>query len=334
MKTKKSVKGDLQKMESHNELKSLKARYSVALRRIEALQKQVSYKNALDDSVETHKIEPKVSSGTTEATPILVASDWHVEERVDQRLVNGLNEYSIGTARHRADKFFRNGLRLTQICQQDAKINTIVLALLGDFFSNDIHDELAEVNQLLPMDACLMAQDLIASGIQFLLDNSQFDIVIPTASGNHARTTRQVHISTEAGHSLEYMMYQNLAKFFRNEPRVKFIIERGYHTYVQIHGLTVRFSHGHQLRYQGGVGGLYIPAGKALAQWNKGRKADLDIFGHFHSLKDGGNFISNGSMIGYNAYAVSIKADFERPQQAFVLIDSKRGRTITAPILF
>lgn len=320
--------------EVHNEVRSLKARYAVALRSIASLRAKLEYKKALDGTVSTHAIEAKVSSGATEATPILVASDWHVEEAVRPEMVSNLNEYNLDIARQRGDKFFRNGLRLVQICQQDTTINTVVLALLGDFFSNDIHDELAEVNQLLPMDACLMAQDMIASGIQFLLDNSKFDIVIPTASGNHARTTRQVHISTEAGHSLEYMMYKNLAKFFRKEPRVKFIIERGYHTYVQVHGMTIRFSHGHQLRYQGGVGGLYIPAGKALAQWNKAKRADLDIFGHFHSRKDGGNFISNGSMIGYNAYAVSIKADFEPPQQVFTLIDNKRGRTISAPILF
>lgn len=334
MKTRKSVTGDLRIAEVTNEVKSLKARYAVALRSIAALREKLAYKKALAGTVSTHVIEAKVPSGTTEATPILVASDWHIEEQVRPEMVSGLNEYNLDIARERGDKFFRNGLRLVEICQQDTTINTVVLALLGDFFSNDIHDELAEVNQLLPMDACLMAQDMIASGIQFLLDNSKFDIVIPTASGNHARTTRQVHISTEAGHSLEYMMYQNLASYFRKEPRVKFIIERGYHTYVQVQGLIVRFSHGHQLRYQGGIGGLYIPAGKALAQWNKAKRADLDIFGHFHSRKDGGNFISNGSMIGYNAYAVSIKADYEPPQQVFTLIDNKRGRTISAPILF
>jgi len=334
VKTRKSVTGDLRITEAQDEVRSLKARYAVALRSIASLRASLAYKKALAGTVSTHGIEAKVSSGVTEATPILVASDWHVEEEVKPEMVSGLNEYNLTIARERGDKFFKNGLRLVEICQQDTTINTVVLALLGDFFSNDIHDELAEVNQLLPMDACLMAQEMIASGIQFLLDNSKFDIVIPTASGNHARTTRQVHISTEAGHSLEYMMYQNLAGYFRKEPRVRFIIERGYHTYVQVHNVTVRFSHGHQLRYQGGVGGLYIPAGKALAQWNKAKRADLDIFGHFHSRKDGGIFISNGSMIGYNAYALSIKADYEPPQQVFTLIDNKRGRTISAPILF
>jgi hypothetical protein len=55
---------------------------------------------------------------------------------------------------------------------------------------------------------------------------------------------------------------------------------------------------------------------------------------HFHQLRDGGNFVSNGSLIGWSSYAVSIKAEFEKPKQAFFLIDRKRGKTVSAPILF
>ena len=47
---------------------------------------------------------------------------------------------------------------------------------------------------------------------------------------------------------------------------------------------------------------------------------------------DGGNFISNGSLIGYNAFAVKIGASYEPPRQAFCLIDSKRGKTGVFPI--
>ena len=70
--------------------------------------------------------------------------------------------------------------------------------------------------------------------------------------------------------------------------------------------------------------GIFIPAYKAISQWNKARYADLDVFGHFHQSKDGGNFICNGAGIGYNSFALSIKADFEHPSQTFFLVDHKR----------
>lgn len=91
--------------------------------------------------------------------------------------------------------------------------------------------------------------------------------------------------------------------------------------------------HGHAIRYGGGVGGIYIPINKAIAQWDKSERADLTVFGHFHQQRDGGNFICNGSLIGYSSFAQSIKADFEKPKQCLFLIDSKRGKTCTWPIL-
>jgi hypothetical protein len=39
-------------------------------------------------------------------------------------------------------------------------------------------------------------------------------------------------------------------------------------------------------------------------------------------------------LIGFNSYALSIKADFEHPKQTLMLLDKQRGRTCTWPILF
>jgi hypothetical protein len=97
----------------------------------------------------------------------------------------------------------------------------------------------------------------------------------------------------------------------------------------------IRFHHGDGLKYQGGVGGLTIPVEKAISAWNKSpARADLDIFGHWHTAQQSRAWVSNGSLIGYNAYAVSIKASFEPPAQTYFLLDKKRGRTMTTPILF
>ena len=135
-------------------------------------------------------------------------------------------------------------------------------------------------------------------------------------SGNHARTTKKQRIATEAGNSLEHYMYYVMRDRYKENSRVKFQIATGYHSYVTFFDkYVVRFHHGHQINYQGGVGGITIPVNKAIAQWNKARLANLDVFGHFHTKFDGGNFFCNGSLIGYSAYAVSIKASFEKPSQ-------------------
>ncbi len=272
--------------------------------------------------------DPKIK----EAVAFFVASDWHVDETVKPFMVNGLNKYNPNVAKKRAENFFRNSVILYKISQRDVKIKTIVLALLGDFISGNIHEELAENNSMLPMDAIIFVQTLIASGIEHLLAHTKAKIIVQCHSGNHSRITKKTHKSTESGNSLEFFMYYNLAQHFSKEKRVRFNISRGYHSFLKLGGKFIRFHHGHSVRYMGGVGGIYIPVNKAIAQWNKMRTAALDVFAHFHQFRDGGNFICNGSLIGYNAYALSIKADFEIPKQAFFLIDKKRWKTIVAPV--
>jgi hypothetical protein len=77
--------------------------------------------------------------------------------------------------------------------------------------------------------------------------------------------------------------------------RVEFRISEGYHSFLDIYGnLKIRLHHGHAINYQGGIGGIFIPAFKSISQWDKANRADLDVFGHFHQSKDGGKFICNG----------------------------------------
>lgn len=326
------VAADRTQQKAKAELSAVKAKYAESLKTIELLEKQLGASALLNEGLETFTIEPRKGSKSSEATAVLVASDWHVEENVGAE-VGGLNRYNVDIATERATRFFQSGLRLINLLKQDVQIPTIVLALLGDFISGNIHDEVAEVAEVPPTHAIVTAQNLILSGIEFLLANSDCNIVLPCHSGNHARTTKTTRFATENGHSLEYLMYLYLAAYFRKEPRVQFIIPEGMHSYLDIYDTTVRFQHGHAIKYGGGVGGIYVPVHKAIAQWNRGRHADLDVFGHFHQQVDGGNFLCNGSLIGMNSFALSIKASYEKPKQTLFLLDRKRGKTCTWPIL-
>lgn len=286
--------------------------------------------------VETFRIAPSAGRAG-EATAFLIASDWHVEERVDPAMVNGLNAYDLDESRRRAVRFFQHGLRLVRMCARDVAIPTVVLALLGDFFTNSIHEDCAENNLLPPIDAAILAEEYLASGLEMLLRETKAQgtrFVVPCHSGNHGRTTKERRIATEPGNSLERFLYAHLARRFATEPRVSFAISRGYHSYLDVYGATIRVHHGHEIRYHGGVGGITIPVNKAIAAWQTLRPAHLDVFGHFHQqLLDAGAFVSNGSLIGHSPFAIAIKARFERPRQAFFLWDKRRGKTGCWPII-
>ena len=106
-------------------------------------------------------------------------------------------------------------------------------------------------------------------------------------------------------------------------------VEEGYHNWLEVQGHLVRFHHGDSINYGGGVGGITIPVNKAIAQWNKVRTAAYDYFGHFHQSVNMNRWTCNGSLIGYGAYALSIKAECEEPSQTISIVSRKRGKILT-----
>lgn len=308
-------------------------KYKELLGIIEEKERLLEAQKVLDE-VSSFKINIKKDSNTSRATAFIIASDWHSEELVSPETVDHLNEYNLEIAEARATEFFQASQRLLSIFSKDIKIDKVVLALLGDFISGTIHDDLMETNQLSPSHALIFAERLIISGIEFLLKETEYEFVIVCHSGNHGRMTKKQRIASEQGNSLELLMYHHIARIFKDNPRVKMVIAGGYHSFLEVYDYTIRFHHGHSINYGGGVGGITIAVNKAIAQWNKARNVYLDVFGHFHQYFDGGNFVCNGSLIGWNAFAVSIKGSFDRPKQMFFLLDEKRGKTITTPIVF
>jgi len=278
------------------------------------------------------EITPNIYPKDSEAVAVMTGSDWHSDEIVNPKTVNNLNEYNPDIAKHRAQNFFKNWLKLTEIMSKDIKISDIVMFMLWDFMSWYIHTELIENNSMSPTQAVIFVKQLICDWISMILDKSNYKITMVMKPWNHWRTTDKTRISTGYKNSYEWMMYHIIANEFKNNPRIKFIIEEWYHTYIKIFNQVLRTHHWDAINYWWWVGGITIPINKAIAQWNKAKHADIDYSAHFHQLINMKNFVSNWSLIWYNAYANRIKADYEDPQQSFSLIDKDHWKTVNAPI--
>lgn len=325
------------------EVHKLKLELNKANTKVKNLMEQNVELNALKDYSEEFSqavtssnkitIQPFLDEGESESVAVAVLSDWHYEENIKAESVNGLNEFNTTIADQRINACFSNLAKLIHQFRNGTEINTMVIALLGDFITNSIHEELMEVNEMQPMEATVAIYNHLVAGIDFLLEEfPDMDFKAVCKVGNHSRTTKRVHVSTESGNSLEYLLYYFLATEYKDNDRIQFVLEKNYLTYVTVYGYTIRFHHGHNIRYAGGVGGITIPVNKAIAQWDKSRHADIDVFGHFHQTTIGKTFICNGSLIGYSPYALSIKAEYEKPSQTLFLVEKDHGRTIIAPI--
>lgn len=274
-------------------------------------------------------VVPKPEDGLRRAgTACVFLSDWHVEQRVEKRMVHGYNEYNPDIARRRALNVFQNIVRQVRAARQAGPVDTLLLALLGDFINGFIHEELRETNFMTPIEATMFAKELLMLGIQFLLDHGGFQrILVPCLPGNHGRNTKKTQYANAYKHSHEWMMYHWLQQYFAGEPRIAFDIPESPYAYVSIYGEQIRLFHGEQVKYQGGIGGLSVPLIKHVQRQNQTRKVTLNVIGHFHQyLRPQNDILVNPSLIGYDTYAQVLGCNaLEPPAQTMLLLDSQYG---------
>lgn len=318
-----------------SEVAGLKARYKAALSQIDKERERADAIAGLA-GLKARPAKPgrlpKVAKGT--ATVIVALSDWHVEERVDPATVNGLNDYDLDVADKRIAELSERFATLLEHQRQLVKVPRVVVWLGGDFLSGHIHPDTAELAQLPPLAAIRWAGERLRGFIDMVADMAD-EVVVATNSGNHGRSTEKLRIGTELDHSFEQHLYLTLAGQ-ETRKNVRWQVGEGYLNVVDLDGFRVRFHHGHAVSYGGGVGGITIPTNKAIAAWDRIERADLTVFGHWHQFSwlRAGRYVSNGSLIGHSAYATRIKASYEPPCQAFVVIDHKRGEVTDAKPIF
>lgn len=290
---------------------------------------------ALATPLHRPKIAPRErKSGLREGTPLVLASDWHIEQEVKPEAVAGRNRYNLDIAVQRMERFFE-AFRWAVRQQRDTfKIRDAILWLGGDFIQNFLHEDDVENNLLAPLDALLFWQANVVKGLLFLLEDPEIEqYVIPMNDGNHSRTTKKMRSSTRMQHSLETFMYAQLKLRFADEPRLKFIMPTSQFTFLDdVYGRTIRFLHGDVFKYGGGVGGITVPLFRAMARWEKTKHADLTCMGHWHQRYCLPDVMVNGSMIGYDSYAMGGGFPFEAPVQSLRMLDPDRWCSSDIPL--
>ena len=318
-----------------SEVATLKGRYKAALAAVDAERSRADSLLSLKGIEATRRSAPVAKSRSKQhaATMVVLLSDVHCEERVDPDTVNGLNDYSLDVCDARLNELEERFFTLLDHERQLARIDRVVVWLGGDFISGHIHDDTAELAQLAPLAATRWIGERLRAFIDSVAENAS-EVIVATNSGNHGRSTDKLRIGTEMDHSFEQHLYLTLAG---NETRknVRWQVGSGYLNYLDLDGFRVRFHHGHAVKYGGGVGGITIPVNKAIAAWDAIERADLTCFGHWHQFSwlRAGRYVSNGSVIGHSAYATRIKASYEAPCQAALVIDHGRNEvTMAKPI--
>lgn len=267
---------------------------------------------------------------------IALASDWHYEEHVSSESVMGLNEFNQIVAKRRATAFFSNIQKIISHQKKNYNIQHMILGLLGDFIGGWIHDELMQTNELSPMSAMQECKSVIVSGLKYLYEELEVDkITVVCVVGNHGRTTKKSQFANSTDVNYEYFMYkdiQSICGMMGMDDKIEFVIPKAELALLEVAGKRLLFTHGTQIKFGGGIGGLMVPLNRWIAQMNKTVQFDMCFIGHFHQSIFNKRVMVNGSIKGYDAYAIGKGLEFERPQQSLILLDSKYDFCLYTPI--
>ena len=263
---------------------------------------------------------------------IALFSDAHIEETVQPSTVLGMNEYNLEIAEGRVKNYFSN----LATCVNKDNVEELIFAALGDTISGFIHDELAQTNGMTPSEATIKAQSLIYSGLKYLCENTQLkNIRFVGIVGNHSRVTKRVQHSNGYKMSYEWIMYQNIKNLCEvTKLPIDFFIPESEVAVIDIADKRFLFIHGFQIKSTGSgtVCGIYPALNRLAMKWDRTFHQDKIYLGHFHTCVSIPNVTVNGSIIGYNSFALTNGFTYEDPAQMYELYDSERGLLLTRKI--
>jgi len=280
---------------------------------------------------------PPKSKTKHHATPWLMLSDLHLDEVVNPAEMHHVNAYDREIAKLRLYETARRFVNVTRDYWTGLTYDGAVVALGGDMFSGDIHEELTATNEDTVLGSLDYWLDHLAAVIGMLADEFG-NIHVPVVVGNHGRRTRKPRAKLRARDNFDWFLGRALARIFANNPRITFDVSEAADCLIPSYGHTVMLTHGDQARGGGGIGGIWPPIMRLDARKRQRQAAfsmpyDLLIMGHWHQLVFGPSFVVNGSLKGYDEYAMTENFGFEPPAQAAWLMTPEHGKTWTAPLL-
>lgn len=273
------------------------------------------------------------------AVGLIHLSDLHCGEVVRPEEIGGLNEYTPEIFKRRLRRMISASVQILPRWAADCDLKGVVLALNGDLISGDIHDELRRTNALTSHEQVALVTDELAGAIEILADKYGA-VMVTVTPGNHGRTTEKTHAKRMAALSYDTMIGNILARSFASDERVTVNVSAGADLLFPIFGWPVLQTHGDSMGTGGGQGfaGPELPivrGGKKikLAGFATGEQYAVILTAHYHTSSNPGTILANGSIIGFNEYAVRIRAQPEPPMQWLALIHEKWGLRERVPVV-
>ena len=321
-----------------SERDELKRRLEKAAKAHEALMRKCDLLMALDGvtSAAPSWTRQRPKKGQHRGIANLMLSDLHLDEVVSAAQMGGVNAYDRKIAVRRLQITVENTALIAKDYMQGIEYDGITVWLGGDIFSGSIHDELKQTNEAPIMASFDFWIDPMVSALLLLAD--EFGKVhVPGCVGNHGRNTYKPIMKNRVEDNFDWLFYRVLARELAHDNRFTWQLPVTADVTVKHYDHTYLLTHGDQFRGGSGISGIATPLALGAFKKSKRQQAvndpfDTMLLGHFHQYMTLPGVIVNGSLKGYDEYALISNFGFEVPQQAFWITTPERGPSFHAPI--
>jgi hypothetical protein len=321
--------------ERANEIRRLSRQLGATTKELEELTKAFDLVRSIKES--SPKVPkwraPKSKKGKSRAIPTLLLSDLHLDEVVNPAEIEWYNAYNREIAELRLQHVFQTAVHLARDYMSNLIFDGIVVALGGDILTGDIHAELAKSNETTVFDSVVHWVPQLAAGLEMLADEFG-SVFVPCVVGNHDRNpaNKRPPAKQRAKDSVSWVIYQWLADRFRTDSRIQFQVAEGSDLIYPVYDFKFLLTHGDTMKGGSGIAGIFTPLMKGNQKRTQrqvafGNPYDHMLMGHFHQLTRARGITANGSLIGYNEFAMVNAFEPEHPQQAFFVTVPERGIT-------
>ena len=286
--------------------------------------------------------------GESTQTVVAPLTDTHIGEDVDYQQMAGLNSYSFEIFNRRLSGWAEQVLNLVELRRASVPIDDLIIPMLGDMISGDIHDELIKTNQDNVMGQMSRGANLIAQALLSLAPHFK-TVTVPCVVGNHGRMTRKPPMKDKYM-DWDYMLYQWVAAFCKNQKNIKFQINTSYMNIFQVYDKNVLIMHGDSASGAGSIATItkVLTNLRSVLQFRQGLEPetadanqhiiepnllptsfDSVMMGHFHRVDEidigTGHAIICGCMKGGDEFALQRLAVITKPQQIVTYWHPKYG---------
>ena len=282
----------------------------------------------------------QISDSAQQITPLAVLSDIHYSEVTRAEAVNGVNAYNPKIAKERLHRWAEQLLIECFDRRTTHDYPGVVIALGGDMVSGDIHEELAETNEVPTMVALLELLEIMLGVLERVRGEFK-QVFIPCTFGNHGRNTRKVRFKRRPYSNFDWLLSCLLVKYLGTKEGYQFLVPESTDTYFRVQGRAFLLNHGDTTGARGGdgfigsLGPIKRGEGKVRRASEKMRMPFQHfVHGHWHSQYVLGSILSNGCVCGYNEYAKDqLRAEPEPPQQILAFINHPWGVVGYSPLV-